>query len=158
MTNITTEEKNKIEMSIQDWVKECNENGWHYDQKSLQRMRNAQTQCVIHNQFCDENYTFNCVQMNPKNVDGIKDKSFALIDISTIRDELLRLEDDVVKPLNELYKDKGGESAYYMDVGSIISDVLKKGIEEFYGDSQDDYFEEIKNDILDEVKIEKEVA
>ena len=82
MTTITTEEQMKIEMNVLDAKKLFDEKGYHYDIGTLQQIRNSNTQQIIHNKFCDANHTFNCAQHNPKNIEGIKDKGFALVDIS----------------------------------------------------------------------------
>ena len=155
MTTITTEEQMKIEMKVLNAKKLFDEKGYDYDNDTLQRIRNSSTQQIIHNKFCDENHTFNCVQHNPKNIEGIKDKSFALVDISCSRELLKALEDQVIVPLNRLYKDKGGLEDQYIDVGSIISHVLEKGIQEFFDDESADYFHEIEKEILEEFELEE---
>ena len=156
---IEIKDKIKIETKISEYVKECNENGWSYDTKDLQIIRNAQMQSIIHNKFCDENWTINCIEHNPKNVNGIGDNSFALVDISSIEEELKCLEDDIVKPLNKFYKDKGGKGDFYIHIGDIIDDCLKKGVEEicdpdYFRDFRDKYLEEQENDILEHVESE----
>ena len=155
MTTITTEEQMKIEMKVLDVKKSFDEKGYDYDIGTLQQIRNANTQQIVHNKFCDENHTFNCVQHNPKNVEGIKDKSFALVDISCSRELLKALEEQCIAPLNKFYKDKGGLEDQYIDVGSIISHVLEKGIEEFFYDESADYCHEIEKEILEEVELEE---
>ena len=155
MTYITTEDQMKIETKVLDAKKEFEEKGYGYDTKTLQMVRNSLTQQIIHNKFCDENYTFNCVQHNPKNAEGIKDKSFALVDISCSRELLTAVEEQVIAPLNKLYKDKGGKEDQYLDVGSILSHVLEKGIEEFFEWESADYYQEIEKEILQNVEVEE---
>lgn len=153
MSKITIEEKIKIEMKVQSYIKYCEDNNrTQPTQETLQRLRNANTQQIIHNKFCDENYTFNCIQKNPKNEEGIDDKSFALVDISFSKDILKDLEKQIVQPLNKFYKDKGGKEDSYLDVGAIISHVLEKGLDEFFYDECSDFYYETEKEILEEVR------
>ncbi len=98
------------------------------DEEEMEQLREGLRKTAdTFNRFCTRNGVISPF-VNPTNHLPVDEFGYALIDISLRRDELRKLKDEVVVPINGHYKEITGCDEEYMDIGEIVRECFVVGL------------------------------